>query len=249
MDGKSAAQPSERENRRLVAGRLPRWAGAFTALALFAITPPSLVACSDERDELPDPDLAVVDTNLDGVPYPTDHIGGRKRSATRPGDRMPNLTFRAYRNGRAGGLETISIAEYFDPTQARHKVLHLQVAATWCSICSSELEQTVKVTEALKERGVVFLEVVISGATAGRGPALDEVDRWIDRHKTNFPTAIDVRGRRLGAVGVSTSAVPHDILIDTRTMEILDSSVGAPLDVEVYALDGLAFVTKNPPSY
>ena len=32
---------------------------------------------------------------------------------------MPNFTFRAYRNGREGGLETLSLAEYFDPEQKR----------------------------------------------------------------------------------------------------------------------------------
>lgn len=213
-----------------------------------AVTP----ACSssDEREPFPDPDLAVVETNPDGVPYPTDRIGGLKRAGKRPGDRMPNFTFRAYRNpGRAGGLETVSLAEYFDPQQKRHKVLHLQVAATWCSICSSELEATVGVTEPLKERGVVFLEVVVSGAAPGKGPSLSEVDAWIDRHETNFPTAIDVGARRLGTIGVSGAAMPHDILIDTRTMEILDSSVGAPVDVAKYVLEAVRWVEANPPSY
>jgi hypothetical protein len=214
-----------------------------------AVTPSGVLGCSDETEELADPDLPIVATNPDGEPYPTDHLGGRKRTATRPGDRLPNFTFRAYRNGRANGLETVSLAEYYDPQQKRNKVLHIQVAATWCAICSSELDATVTVTEPLKQRGVVFLEVVVSGATAGKGPSLSEVDAWIDRHNTNFPTAIDVRGRRLGTVGVSVSAMPHDILLDTRTMEILDSSVGAPLDVGKYALDGLRFVTDHPPSY
>lgn len=192
----------------------------------------------------------MVETNPDGVPYPTDGIGSRKRSGKRPGDRMPNFTFRAYRGpGREGGLQTISLAEYFDPQQTRHKVLHLQVAATWCSICSSELEATVGVADALRERGIVFLEVVVSGATPGKGPALSEVDAWIDRHKTSFPTGIDVAARRLGVLGVNGAAMPHDILIDTRTMEILDSSVGAPLDVGKYVLEGLRWVEANPPSY
>jgi len=207
-------------------------------------------ACSaGDEDPFPDPDLAVVEANPDGVPYPTDHIGGTKRRGTRRGDRMPNFTFRAYRNGRAGGLETVSLSEYFDPGQKRHKVLHLQVAATWCSICSSELEATVSVAKQLEERGIRFLEVIVSGKTAGKGPSLAEVDAWIDRHGTNFPTGIDVAARRLGALGVSGTAMPHDILIDTRTMEILDSSVGAPVDVGKYVLEALRFVEDNPPSY
>lgn len=228
-----------------------RFACVVSLASVTAATP----ACGSSDDEasapFPDPELAVVETNPDGVPYPTDRIGSRKRSGLRPGDRMPNFTFRAYRSlpDRTGGLETISLSEYFDPEQKRHKVLHLQAAATWCAICSSELEATVSVSGQLRDRGVLFLEVIVSGATAGKGPSLAEVDSWIDRHKTNFPTAIDVASRRLGAVGVSGAAMPHDILIDTRTMEILDSSVGAPVDVAKYVLEGLRWVEENPPSY
>jgi hypothetical protein len=204
---------------------------------------------SDEPEVFPDPDLPAVTTNPDGVPYPADHLGGRKRAGHVPGDRIPNLTFRAYRSGRAGGLQTISLAEYFDPDQKRNKVLHIQIAATWCAICSSELDATVTVAEPLAARGVRFLEIVVSGATAGEGPSLGEVDAWIDRHKTSFPTAIDVAARRLGPLGVSGQAVPYDLLIDTRTMEILDSSIGAPVDVGQYALAALRFVESRPPSY
>lgn len=219
----------------------------FPAVLLLSI---SAAACSsDEVEAFPDPDLPSVDANPDGVPYPTDRLGGQKRVGKTPGDRMPNFTFRAYRNGRAGGLETISLADYFDPDQKRNKVLHVQIAATWCSICSSELEATVGVSEELAKRGIRFVEIVVSGATAGKGPSLSEVDSWVDRHKTNFPTAIDVAARRLSPLGVSGSAVPYDILIDTRSMEILDSSVGAPLDVGKYVLEALRFVENNPPSY
>lgn len=209
-----------------------------------------VLACGDsEVEAFPDPDLPVVAANPDGVPYPTDNLGGRKRVGTRRGDRMPNFTFKGYRSGRAGGLENIALAEFFDPSQKRHKVLHLQLAATWCTICSSELEATMSIAEPLRAKGVALLEVIVSGAHAGKGPSLAEVDQWIDRHGTTFPTGIDVAARRLGAVGVSGSAMPHDILIDTRTMEILDSSVGAPLDVGKYDQAGVDFVDHSPPSY
>lgn len=203
------------------------WSAFALALVLTAV-PPSVGACSSDPDELEDPDLPVVTANPDGVPYPADHIGGRERAATRPGDRMPNFTFRAYRAGRAGGLETVSMAEYFDPDQRRHKVLHVQLAATWCAVCSAELSATVPVTERLKEEGIVFLEIVVSGASAGIGPSFEEIDSWVDRHQTNFPTAIDVRARRLGPLGVSGSVMPHDILVDTRTMENPSTPLSAP---------------------
>lgn len=208
--------------------------------------------CADDEapPEFVDPDVPGVATNPEGVPYPTDNIGGNKRNGTRRGDRMPNLTFRAYRDGdRSRGLQTMSLAEFYDPTMKRHKVLHIQIAATWCSICSSEIAATVSVTQQLKDRGVMPFEVVVAGNDASRGPALEEVDGWIARHKSDVSTAIDVRARRLATVGVNSSVVPHDFLIDTRTMEILDSSAGAPPDVGKYTLAGVAWVDANPPSY
>ncbi|MBX3234133.1 MAG: hypothetical protein KF837_42970 [Labilithrix sp.] len=209
----------------------------------------ALASCSSDPEEIDDPDLTPITTNPDGVPYPTDHLGGRERSPLRPGDRIPPYTFRGYRDGdRSKGLQPIGIAEYFDPTQSRHKVLHVQLAATWCGICSAELTATVPVTKELNARGIALLQVVVAGATASAGPSQAELDGWVDRHGSNFHTAIDVGARRLGAIGVNGSAMPHDLLIDTRTMEILDSSLGAPLDVAKYGQDGLDFVEKNPPS-
>lgn len=216
----------------------------FATAALLA-----LGACSSDPEEAEDPSLPAVTTNPDGIPYPTDHLGGTERSVLKPGDRIPNFTFRGYRDGdRSKGLTTISLADYYDPSAKRNKVLYVQFAGTWCSVCSSELEATVTITEKAKEKGIALLEVVVSGATAGFGPSNAEFDGWADRHHTNFTTAIDVRAKRTSAIGVKGDAMPHDLLIDTRTMEILDSSVGAPVDVGHYALEGLDFVDKNPPS-
>lgn len=227
------------------------------ALAFFPILFPLLViaggGCSSTNDapaDFPDPDVTGRDVNPDGVPYPTDHIGKNERAGTRPGDRIPNFSFQGYPNGdRTAGLQTISLADYFDPDQKRYKLLHLQGAATWCSICASECEATASVKDAMANEGVVYLEVIVNGPASGRGPSLDDVDGWMTRNKSNLPTAIDVRARRMTTVGVDGTVMPWDILIDTRTMEILDSSGGAPADVVHYDRDGLKWIAAHPPSY
>jgi hypothetical protein len=96
---------------------------------------------------------------------------------------------------------------------------------------------------------VAFLEVIVSGPAFQRGPSLEDVDGWMTRHNQNYSVAIDVGARRMSALGVDGSVMPWDILIDTRTMEILDSSGGAPADIVRYARDGLDFVNVNPPGY
>lgn len=205
---------------------------------------------SPSLEEFSDPDVEGRDTNPDGVPYPTDHLGGAERAGSRPGQRIPNFTFMGYPEAdRTGGLRPISLADYYDPDQKRHKMLHLQVAATWCSICSSVCDATVKVKTPMESEGVVYLEVLVSGVRAGFGPNLDEVDDWMTRHAQNYSVAVDVRARRLGSIGIDGSVMPWDVLIDTRTMEILDSSGGAPADLVRYDRDGLNFIAKTPPAY
>ena len=209
-------------------------------------------ACKAEEDpdEMVDPDVQGRDTNPDGVPYPTDRLGGKERSTLSPGERIPNYHFRGYPLGdRSRGLQTISMADYYDPQQKRHKVLHLQLAATWCGYCSAEISATVANRDANNARGITYLEVIVAGANADFGPSQAELDGWVSQHASNIDTAVDVRARRLRGIGIDPRVMPHDILVDTRTMEILDSSPGAPLDVGAYGRDGISFVDTHKPSY
>ncbi len=218
-------------------------------LAVAGFLAASAAGCgSDAPPDFDDPRSPANPQNPDGVPYPEDHGGSTARAGTRIGDRIPNLAFQGYVDGdRASGLRTISLADFYDPDQKRHKLLHLQAAATWCSICSSESEATVIVKEPLGQEGAVFLQVVVNGNALNRGPSLDEVHAWMDRHAANYSIAIDVRTVRLAGLGVTT--VPWNMLIDTRSMEILHSSSGAPSDLVVYVREGLRWVADNPPSY
>jgi len=208
------------------------------------------VSCKkdDTPPDFPDPDVPAHPTNPEGVAYPTDSLGGAERGVNHPGDRIPNLTFQAYVDGdRSKGLQTVSLADYFDPERKHHKLLDIQISAGWCSICSVETSSTSQVIDDLKKEGATFLQVMINGNGGATGPALEEVDAWVDGHHMTYTLAIDVRARRMNGLGVTT--VPWDLLIDTRTMEILDSSAGAPADVEKYVRDGLDFVNAHPPSY
>lgn len=213
----------------------------------------ALASCSSSSASAPtfeDRDVPGRNTNPDGVPYPADHLGGHPRSGKLRGDRIPNLTFQAYVDGdHAAGLKTVSLADYFDPEQRRQKTLHIEVSAVWCTICASVTEATVSVKDPLGREGIAYLEVILAGARGGEGPSLADVEGWIDRHHSNLTTGIDVRGRRLGAIGVDPAVMPWDIVLDTRTMEILDSSGGAPQDIVKYDRSYVALVDSMAPSY
>jgi hypothetical protein len=221
---------------------------SLRAVALAASFAAAACASDEPPPDFDDPNEPAAGTNPDGVAYPDDHLGRNARAMGVRGDRIPNLAFQGYADGdRAAGLRTISLADYFDPDRARHKLLQLQVVATWCAICASETRATVKVKEPLGEEGAVFLQVVVNGNAPTRGPSLDEVHAWIERHAATYDTAIDVGARRMQGLGVET--VPYNMLIDTRTMELLHSGSGAPDDIVRYVREGLRWVNENPPSY
>src|SRR5688572_5456105 len=153
-----------------------------------------LASCSsdDHPPDFVDPDVAGRDANPDGVPYPTDSLGGIERASNRPGQRIPNFTFQAYVNGdRAKGLQTVSLADFYDPEQKRHRVLDIQISQVWCSICSVETDSTSQLIGELTAEGAVFLQIMTAGSDASRGPALEEVDAWVDRHAMTYTLAID----------------------------------------------------------
>lgn len=227
-----------------------RFLARAATLVVIAGAMASCAASNDHPPDFTDPDVPGRDTNPDGLAYPTDHIGGTAHHSKVAGDRIPNFTFQAYVDGdRAAGLKTISLADYFDPQQKRNKVLHIEVSAVWCTICSSVTTETVKVKEQLGKEGVVYLEVMTAGNRPGAGPSLIEVDDWVTRHSSTITTAIDVSSRRLGSIGVDPGVRPWDIVVDTRTMEILESSGGSPIDVASYDRSYLKAVASYPPAY
>ena len=205
-------------------------------------------SCKSEPTPYDDVDVAGPTTNPDGVPYPTDRVGQAPHTSTRVGSRLANVSFMGYPDAdRSKGLQTLSMARFYDPSGARIKVIQLAVVASWCSICASQTDASQSVRDALAARGVVFVEAMVNGQRQSEGPSLGEIDDWIDTHHSTMTLVIDARGRRLGQLGAV--AVPWNALIDARSMEILDSGVGAPRDIVAYVAQGLRFVEENPPSF
>jgi len=220
---------------------------AFAALALLAAVAPAC-ASKNTPEEHEDNPPAAAPKNPDGVPYPTDNIGTAARAGKLPGKRIENLSFEGYLNSdRAAGLKVISMADFFDPGAKRYKLIAIQAAATWCTVCMAETRDTVALHAEYSQKGVVFLQTIINGPTNGFGPSLLDVEGWMDKHQTNFTVLIDVRGRR--SIPLGAQAVPWNARIDPRTMEILDQGTGIPRNLAEYIDEGLNFVAKAQPSY
>lgn len=205
-------------------------------------------ACANDASAPPldDPPLDVSGVAPSGATYPTDGLGYQPRRRGVPGDRLPNFAFRGYPDGVPGELVPLEIARYYDPDARDHRVLVVQIVATWCAICSSEVRQTIAARAELEAEGARFLRVVVNGNAVGTGPSKEDLDGWIRRFGDTYATAVDVEARRTGVFGLS--GVPWNVAVDTRTMEILGSSVGEPPDFPGYVRAALE-LASGPPAY
>jgi thiol-disulfide isomerase/thioredoxin len=185
-------------------------------------------------------------TNPEGVSYPAGAYGATPREGGIPGDIFPNLGFSGYRDSATDGeLQTVSLADFYDPEMRHHRLLHLSAVAMWCPYCSRETDQLAQIAPALREEGAAFLQLIIDGPSKGEAPDRCDLDEWIEEHDTHFTVVLDGAARRLGTV-VAVGSVPYNAIIDTRTMEVLDSGTGAPDDMAGVIRTWLGLLGNSP---
>ena len=206
----------------------------------------------------PQGDGAGHDTNPQGVAYPAQHLGhaargmdGAHRPNATPGSVMPNYKFLGYPGGDPSkGLQTVALADYFDPTASKYKVIHLIAAASWCGACDDEtkaLLATLATAQSdYRARGVVYLVALIEGDAANFGATQKDLDSWLTTHKTPFTAMLDPEAAQLG-VFFNADTVPFNADLDARSMEILDAQTGYedPNLVTVW----IDFVNGSAPAY
>lgn len=220
---------------------------AVRFIAACFLSASALAACSSEDPPAPFNDVDVQGTgvNPEGLAYPTEDFGARPRKGDVPGQRIPNFSFQGYPNSdRSGGLKVVSMADFYDPSGERGKVLHLMAAVAWCPHCAAATDELVAVLPQLQPRGVVALQTLMEGYE-GNPISLAELDQWVVSHKTSFTVVFDAGGRRLSTVA-DVSAVPWNALIDLRSMEVLSVVQGQMEDYQAWVGGALEWVEKNP---
>jgi thiol-disulfide isomerase/thioredoxin len=222
----------------------------------FAVLGPALVlalalGCSSgstaSSGPFADPDVVGASANPDGVPYPPGPYGRSPRRGSVHGDRLPNLSFSAYRDANvAAGLQVVSFADYHDPTGKRAKLLHVMVGAYWCGYCRQLTKLMVQALPELAPLGYAPMQLLIQGATQGKAPSLLEVQSWIETHDAPFTVGIDALGKRITTVADLSQGVPWSAFVDARTMEILGVGSGVLVDFTQQAKDALAWIDAHP---
>ena len=167
------------------------------------------------------------DTNPDGVKYPTDNIGVTARANNRAGSRIANYKFLGYKDGnKAGGLVPVSLAQYYDPTGAKYKLIHIQASGSWCPHCEKEIEAATPVATQLDTRKVVWLVSLAEGPTPGTASDQTDLDNWVQKFKAPFPHVLDPGNKNLGPF-YDAAALPWNANISAKSMEIITAGVGA----------------------
>jgi hypothetical protein len=173
------------------------------------------------------------DSNPDGVPYPNPSGGyGRTaRSGGTAGSVLQNFKFLGYPGADSSkGLQTISMADYYDPCNKRFKMIHLSVAAVWCVPCNEETDAVVAAKAQLDSEQVVILQALDDGPVQGVPATTNDLSKWVTNHKSNFTEMLDPGLQNLGGF-FNAAAIPWNADLDPRTMELLDSTEGWSGDV------------------
>jgi hypothetical protein len=205
---------------------------------------------------------AGTETNPYGVPYPTANIGVSARmdgmsASGAPGSVMQNYKFLGYINtdpgtptSYTGSPQVISLADYYDPAGKKYKVLHLNVAANWCSPCNMEADALTAPGAAagLATDGAAVLSLLTEGYDEGTGATLNDLTSWIKSKGVDYNMGVDPEAANLG-VFFSEAAIPWNADLDARTMEILDQGVGFDGMIVQDIQGWVTWVNNHPPSY
>lgn len=188
-----------------------------------------------------------------GLGYPTAHLGTNPRVGSTPGDVIHDYAFTGYR--ATGGvldtstLRTIRLADYYDPLGKKGlKVLHLVAAARWSAPDGALVQAAVTATSTLAAKGGVFLVVVGEGTSVGANASKGDLDAWANAYAPHFSLALDPGFAQLSALW-DVSAVPFNVDIDLRSMEILATDLGAPANLEATVDAHLTWVATHAPSW
>lgn len=189
------------------------------------------LACGTNRPDIPDELL-----NLDGgtgggaANYPAGPYG------TEVGSVVADVTFfQGWTNPRAANydptaLAPIAFSDFHDPDGETYEILLVNTSAIWCSACKIEHGGTGQSPSLndhhaeLSPKGFVILSTLFEDATKQPADVANLVT-WTQTFETEFPMALDPE-YQMGAFQPDKGLAPYNLVIDARTMTILNAYVG-----------------------
>lgn len=193
-------------------------------------------------DEIPPALLAAIRAGQgSAADYPDGPYGGDV------GDVARDVCIQAWHNPREqsydpNALERVCLSDYYDPSATEHSLLLVNTSAIWCQACRSEYGGSgsrPSLGEEARERrsaGLRVLGALFQGSE--REPAtVDEAVLWARTFRVDFGFGLDATF----AMGAFADPVlqPFNMVIDTRTMRIVQQVSGDEPEVLWPAIDSL----------
>jgi hypothetical protein len=129
-------------------------------------------------------------------------------------------------------LEQVHLAEFYNPDgRSNTKLIWINASAVWCSVCKSEMTQIRddQVHASFGPRGVQMIVTLFEDNKSGPAKPLDLHNWGSDKgFSIDYPLLLDP-GFKLGTFFTS-DATPLNMLVDARTMRVVDSQMGYSLD-------------------
>ncbi len=121
----------------------------------------------------------------------------------------------------------IALKEFFQGEDLDAKIILVNVGAGWCPYCQDEMNYLVGVYDAYYAKGVRVFSVVVQDDSENTAD-LAFAETWAYRFNSKMPIAIDPSDD-LGPY-YPEAALPLNVYINAKTMEIVDSYVGFSSD-------------------
>jgi hypothetical protein len=181
------------------------------------------LACGTNRPEASNELPAPSTEGCENAGYPSGPYG------TEPGSVMENVCLKGWlepdRVARVEAtLTPAALGSFHDPDGRRNiRLLLINTAALWCSACRVEHETLPKHAAALRNQGLVVITALFQGVD-GKPATFRDLKVWVEAYDTNFPILLDPEYSFQGYASASTA--PLNLVVDPRTMRILQKYVG-----------------------
>ncbi|HEY2410346.1 MAG TPA: hypothetical protein VGI10_30280 [Polyangiaceae bacterium] len=153
------------------------------------------------------------------------------------GATIENLSFLGWHDPVAAGydpnaFELLQLSDFYDPDGASGvKLLAINVSAVWCAVCRAEYQdfKDNDVYETYRQKGVQMLGTLFEDNNYYPARPSDLV-LWgsVSSHQVAFPLVLDP-SFKMGAYFTS-DATPLNMLVDTRSMKIVQATMGYSAD-------------------
>ncbi len=219
-------------------GEAPRTSRATVRVVLGAalIAAASALGGCDELEIRPFPEGQGQNPEASGGPYPAGPYGLGKGSV------IANYRFEGLANPEVDAQTFVELrfSDFYNPTgdgvfaadspygeRPKPRVLWLTVGAVWCGPCQYEAENVLPEEHAVyAPRGAEIFAVLADGPTVGKPATAAHLANWVSRYETAWPAAIDPTYKF--AAQFDADGLPANMVIDTSTMQIVESINGAP---------------------